>query len=290
MERNIGIDIGGSGLRAAVVQEGKMGPIVSHSLVDRSVDRVVDAVATLVHKLRPSGRIGVCLPGFIQAGVVRASPNFPSWSEVPMASKLADRLGRPVSVLNDANAAALGAWSCRGEREDLVLLSLGTGVGGGVVIDGRLLLGSGGTGAELGHIHVGGERACGCGARGCLETWISTTGLLSAARQRGQEAADGQDIVRRADAGERWAIEICDAAAGALGRGLVSLVNIFNPDTVLLTGGLARARHRFEPLALATLKAGAIGPSLEQVELVWGPRSEEFSIIGACRSVQGESA
>jgi glucokinase len=87
-----------------------------------------------------------------------------------------------------------------------------------------------------------------------------------------------------ADRGERWAAEICDGAADALGRGLVTLVNIFNPDTILLTGGLAGARHRLEPRALGILNAQGIGPSVERVELVWGPRAEEYSILGASRN------
>jgi glucokinase len=286
MERCIGIDIGGSGVRGAVVQEGRLGSVISHSLVDRSVGRVVDIVAALAEELGSDGTVGVCLPGFIQHGVVRESPNFPAWRDVPMAANLSDALGSPVALMNDANAAALGAWTSRGEKEDLVLLSLGTGVGGGVVIDGRPLLGAGGTGAELGHMYIGGDRRCGCGARGCLETWISTTGLLAAARESGQDAYDGQEIVRRADAGESWAIEVCDCAADALGRGLVTLVNIFNPDTVLLTGGLAGARHRFESRAQAILDAGGIGPSRDRLELIWGPRAEEFSILGVSRNAQ----
>jgi len=107
---------------------------------------------------------------------------------------------------------------------------------------------------------------------------------VAAARERGHTSQSGLDVVEAADRGERWAEEVCDAAADALGRGLVTLVNIFNPDTVMLTGGLAGARHRLEERAQGVLAAQGVGPSVERVELVWGLRAEEYSILGASRN------
>jgi glucokinase len=284
MQHPIGIDIGGSGVRGAIIGGASHTEIMSAPLSDRSSARVVQAVARLVEKLDSTGPLGVAVPGFIQDGVVRESPNFPEWRDLQLRDQIAARLDRPVTLINDANAAALGAWTLRGEREDLVLLTLGTGVGGGVIVDGVPLVGSGGTGAELGHIFVGGDRLCGCGARGCLETWCSTVGLRAAARERGIEVENGQDVLRHADAGTAWALELLEQAGQALGRGLASFVNIFNPDVVVLVGGLSGAKKYLDSAARSVLETQAIAPSLERLELVWGGRAEDYAVHGAARS------
>ncbi len=230
----------------------------------------------------PDG-VGVGVPGFVREGVVLASPNFPTWREVDVGEELVRRLGRPVVVENDANAATLGAWAMRGACRDLVLLTLGTGVGGGVVAGGRLLRGAGSTGAELGHVFAGGSRRCGCGGVGCLETWSSTTGLVAAARERGKTVATGREVVALADDGVPWAIEVCEAAGAALGRAVVGFVNLFNPDDLVITGGLARAAHRFAP-AVERALATAVAPSAEWVEVSWEPGAEDLAIRGAAQA------
>ena len=137
--QRIGIDIGGSGIRGAVVSEGQVGPIRSRPLRKRDARTVVSTVVDLCQEIGTGGPVGISVPGFIQRGVIRASPNFPTWHDLPLADQIGDALGRPVSLMNDANAAALGAWTLRGEQEDLVMLTLGTGVGGGVIIGGQPL-------------------------------------------------------------------------------------------------------------------------------------------------------
>jgi glucokinase len=241
---------------------------------------VVEAVAVAVSEVDDGGPIGVGMPGFIRDGVVHGSPNFPGWSDVDLRAALARRLDRQVCVANDANVAALGAWASRGGTEDLVMLTLGTGVGGGVVMGGRLLTGALGTGAELGHIHVGGNRPCGCGGLGCLETWCGTVGLVAAAAERGVAASDGAAVRTAAERGEAWAIEVLSDAAEHLGKGLVTLVNIFNPDVVIIAGGLTAARYWFEPAEAWLLRYG-VPPSAEHVEVVWGGRADIWAIVGA---------
>jgi glucokinase len=282
----IGVDIGGSGVRAARVREGATnGPIVKCGVADRSVASVLSAVEEVVAELGGGADVGVGVgvPGFVRDGTVLRSPNFPEWRDVPFRRLLSDRLrldGR-VEVANDANVAALGAWAARGSRGDLVLLTLGTGVGGGVISGGRLLTGSGGTGAELGHIFVGGDRACGCGGVGCLETWCSTVGLVAAAREVGREVVHGRQVVEAAREGEGWALAVLDGAALALGRGLTTLVNLFNPAVVVLSGGVSQASDLLGPPALAYLRAHGVPPSVDSAEIVWAGRAESFAIVGA---------
>lgn len=279
----IGVDVGGGGVRAALVRDQRVGPVSRLALSDRTVTTVIAAVVALVEGLDPAGTlpVGVGVPGFIRDGLILESPNFPSWRNVPLYRQLASRLGRVVAVENDANAAALGAWD---GINDLVLLTLGTGVGGGVISGGRLIRGAGGTGAELGHLWAGGDRLCGCGGSGCLETWISTGGLVRGASEVGQKATTGQAVVEAADRGEAWAVAICRQAAMALGRGVATLVNLFNPDQLVISGGLAHARHRFEEGVHEGL-GRAVRPSAEWVTVKWVPDADRFAIPGAAAAV-----
>jgi glucokinase len=282
MARRIGVDVGGTGVRAAAIgEDGAMGPVVRLPLADRRVATVVDAVAAAVEGAGGADRAGVGVPGFVRQGVVLGSPNFPEWRDVPLKASLEARLSVPVTVENDANAAALGCWALRGRREDLVLLTLGTGVGGGVVTEGRLLRGAGGTGAELGHIHVGGDRRCGCGGIGCLETWVSNGGIVKGAADRGEVVQDAAAVVARAEAGEAWAQDVVREAGEALGKGLVTFVNLFNPDVVVISGGLTAAEHLLRPPSDAWLRRYGIRPSVEWCSIVWEGRADPFAITGA---------
>lgn len=288
MDRVVGVDIGGSGVRAALVDaHGQLGEVWRVRLTDRDLSSVVGAVATLVRELGGADAVGAGVPGFVSDGRVLASPNFPTWRDVAFRDALERALSVPVVVENDANTAAWGAWVRGGRAGDLVLLTLGTGVGGGVVSGGQLLRGAGGTGAELGHVYVGGERRCRCGGVGCLETVCSTVGLLATARESGVEVADGAEVVRLAEQGDPWARGALDGAGRALGRGLVTLVNLFNPDRVAIAGGLSAARPWLEEPAMAWLRSHGIGPSVRRVHLSWEGRADAFAILGAAELVRG---
>jgi len=277
----LGVDIGGTGIRAARVQDGIIvSDVVRRPLSDRSLQSVVALVGE-IHDQLGGPAVGVGMPGFVRRdGVVQGSPNFPGWEGVALGQALSEALGVPASVGNDANMAALGLWRVRGGTEDLVLLTLGTGVGGGVILDGRPLVGRSGTAAELGHIHVGGTRACGCGGIGCLEMWCGTVGLVAASAERGQRVRRGSDVVAAAEAGQDWAIEVLAQAAEHLGKGLVTLVNTFAPDVVAIGGGLTAARDHLEP-AVRWLERYGVPPSVAGVQVVWEGPVDVFAIVGA---------
>ncbi|HHO51392.1 MAG TPA: ROK family protein, partial [Deltaproteobacteria bacterium] len=241
------------------------------------------AVATAAGP-EPIEAVGVGVPGFVRGRTVLASPNFPTWREVPLAALLEERLGAPVSILNDANAAALGAWGQHGGGEDLVLLTLGTGVGGGVISEGRLLTGRAGTGAELGHIYVGGPRPCACGGVGCLEAWCSTTGLIRGAAELGHEVSDGAEVIAAASEGQRWASELLDEAGRRLGIGLVTLINVFAPRIVAIAGGLSQASGVLAPPAEAWLRRHGIAANVDHVSIAWLGPADELAIEGAARA------
>ena len=282
---NVGVDVGGSGVRAALVYpDGGLGPICRCGLPDRTFESVmntiVEAIGLATSQQSPV-HVGVGVPGFVHQGTVIGSPNFPKWKDVSLSRALSQRLGINVTVENDANAATVGAWHFRQRPQHMILLTLGTGVGGGVITDGHLLLGSGGTGGELGHLFAGGESLCGCGGRGCLETWCSTVGMVSRARNIGLSVSNGEELMGLARGGDSNALAILEDAGRALGRGLVTLTNIFNPQQIVIAGGLTAGRLWLDPPARAGLLGGGIGANVASVEIFWEGRADEFAIVGA---------
>ena len=281
MSAAVGVDIGGSGIRAAIVgAEGELSQVQKVPLSHRSIDEVLDVVADLVQDDLP---VGVGMPGFVQDGVVRASPNFPAWVDVPLESLLRQRLSRSVRVDNDANLAALGAWM--DGRQDLVLLTLGTGVGGGVVTGGRVLRGQRGSAAELGHLYVGGDLRCGCGARGCLETWCSITGLRARAERDGHTFADGRALFEAVDSGEAWARDLINVAAEKLGFAMASYANVFGPDEIVVAGGLSEALG-WRDRSTAAFEQQVIGAN--HCPIRWVGSATRLAIRGAAALVADE--
>ncbi len=275
----VGVDIGGSGVRAAAVRDGQIGPIERVSLRSRGLDDVLEAVAAVV----PDGRgpVGVGVPGFVRRGLVLSSPNFPEWREVKLEEQLGARLQRRVFILNDANAAAVGAWRSRPE-DSVLMVTLGTGVGGGVVVAGELQCGARQTGTEFGHLYAGGNAPCGCGGRGCLETWASTVGMIRAAKERGHVVRDGGHIVAAAADGEAWAKAVLGEANQALGRALVTLANLYAPDVIVLAGGLA------QPGLWKTAQRHFAGAVIQcnRCEIAVVGAADRFAIVGAATWAQ----
>ena len=206
--------------------------------------------------------IGIGAPGPLDLaeGMVIAMPNIPGMENLRIRDQLAEAIGEPGVLENDANAAAYGEYLCgagRGAR-DMVMLTLGTGVGSGIVLDGQVLHGSHGIGAELGHmvIEPGGE-LCGCGQRGCLERYCSATYVArhAAARIEGGEASSLADVLAAAGeltakdinearrAGDELAAAVWDRSAYYLALACVNVCRIFDPDEIVLAGGMTRARN-----------------------------------------------
>ena len=204
--------------------------------------------------------VGIGAPGplGISAGVVRDMPNLPGFRNVPLRDRVAAGLGLRAVLENDANAAALGEYLCGVGRSggDMVLLTLGTGVGSGIIINGKILHGVHEMGAELGHVIVepGGE-SCGCGQRGCLERYASATYLAQyAARQvrqgrksslegilKAKDALNARDVNEARKAGDALAAEVWDRAAYYLAIACVDICRAFDPERIVLAGGMTQA-------------------------------------------------
>lgn len=261
------MDLGGTKILTALVDErGEVSSRVRIATPKGGPEAVVDAVVEAVQEVcaragidRSAARgVGVGAPGPLdhESGVVFEPPNMPGWRDVPLAEMLSPRLGLRVAVENDANAAAMGErWVGAGAgTDDLIYITVSTGIGGGLILGGRLYRGVTGTAGEVGHmvIEAGGPR-CGCGRLGCLEALASGTAIAREARAAvlaGQptslsvipvERLEAEDVALAARDGDPLARKVFARAAAALGTGIANLVNLFNPAMVIVGGGVARA-------------------------------------------------
>jgi glucokinase len=269
---SIGVDLGGTNLRAAAVdRDGKMLDKISGSTKyaegrEAVLADIASAIVTLRERHGAVGLagVGVGVPGFIRMkeGFITGSNNLPYLEDYPVRDELARRLGHVVILENDANAAALGEqWIGAGKGvDDLVLMTLGTGIGGGIISCGRIVRGFVGMAGELGHVTcVPNGNPCGCGNRGCLEKHASATAVTAMARlmQLGEEltARDVFDIAKNdpGKAGDK-AREIWRIVGECLGIALATLVNTFNFPLYLLSGGMLPAREFFAPEMMRTVE------------------------------------
>ena len=263
----IGVDIGGTNTRAALVSVERLVVVREESFPTRSagrpeefIRRLAEAIAALDE--RPQA-VGMGMAGLVApaSGTILYSPNLPGWRDVPLAPALSRLVGLPVALNNDANMAALGeqrAGAAKG-LADVVCLTLGTGVGGGLILGGRLYRGATGQAGEVGHVTVarrGGAR-CGCGLRGHRETFASATGLLRMAREgiaggrktalRPGEELSAQRLFEAAASGDRFARGLFARMGRALGFALGNLFNLLDLEAAVLVGGVAAAWEQFIP-------------------------------------------
>lgn len=283
----IGVDIGGSGWRAAVRQGGALGELRRTQGIPEQPDELVARIVDDARALGEVACLGVAVPGFVRDGVILGSPNLPQLAGFDLRAALRRELNAPVTVLNDANAAAMGAWAELQPAGDLLVLTLGTGVGGGLIVNGRPFLGGSQTATELGHVYIGGQQRCGCGAVGCLETWVGTAGLVRRAAALGHAVEGGAALVAAAEAGELWAQSLLHDAGNALGQGLRGFLNLFGPQSVVISGGLAGAESWLRPAVDRIVREQGIRPNVEGVALMWRPDAAQWAILGAAAAAEG---
>src|SRR5580693_569361 len=258
---SIGVDLGGTNLRAAAIDDhGKMlDKIAGSTHLKAGRDAVIADMVQSIETLRARqgdqtlAGVGVGVPGFIlmDKGVIVGSNNLPEFDHYPVRDEIERRLGAKVILENDANAAALGEkWMGAGrEVDDLVLLTLGTGIGGGIIGGGRVLRGQLGMAGELGHLTVvPNGNPCGCGNRGCLEKHASATAIAAMARLLGfAHDTTSEDVHKLALEGNERARTIFQCMGEALGVALANLINIFDFPLYLLSGGPLPAWDFFAP-------------------------------------------
>ncbi|MEU4289627.1 ROK family glucokinase [Kribbella sp. NPDC026596] len=269
MGLTIGIDVGGTKIAAGVVgPDGTIGARAVRDTPANSVDdtaaAICDAAAELIaaHEVEA---VGIGAAGFVSSdrSTVLFAPNL-AWRDEPLGTRVAKVLKIPVVVENDANAAAWGefAFGAAKDVEDMVCITVGTGIGGGVVNDGELLRGANGVAAELGHMRVvPGGHLCGCGARGCWEQYASGRALVREGRARAESGSllaaqmlsvcgitdpaelTGPMITQAAAAGDPCAVELLEDLGHWLGEGLASIATLFDPTMIVIGGGVSAAKH-----------------------------------------------
>lgn len=300
-------DVGGTHLRTAVgsARVELLGKLHRKTRVELGPDGVIAQIEEMAREsvseagveLRDIAAMVIAAPGPLDpvTGVVIEAPNMPGWHRVPLAGDVQERLDVPVRAVNDANAAAVGEFRYGAGRgcSNLVYLTVSTGIGGGVVVDGRLMEGAKGMAGEIGHmtIDMHGPR-CPCGNIGCLEVLASGTSIGRIFRERlaaggvsvvseWTDRATGADVTKAAAMGDPLAVEVFAEAARSLGVGVVNVVNIFNPDVVVLGGGVTQAGDRlFEPVR-AAVKERAMPISRDDVRIVPVELGDDAGLYGA---------
>jgi glucokinase len=293
-EYSIGLDLGGTNLRAAAVdRDGKMlQKIWGTTDLTRGPEAVVEDMSKSIDALRHAlgsqnlQGIGVAVPGFIRLkeGVIAGSNNLAVLEGFPMRDALQDRLGTQVILENDANAAAMGEkWIGAGRHvDDLVLLTLGTGIGGGIISEGRILHGFLGMAGEVGHVTVvPNGNPCGCGNHGCLEKHASATAIACLARMIGLGEITSEEVYSLAKAGDERALAVFDHMGRALGIALAMLVNVFNFPLYLISGGPLPAWDIFSVPMMAELKERSFTYRASKTVVARAELGNEAGLYGA---------
>lgn len=311
----IGVDLGGTNIvvgampddgtrQYALRSQPTMADMGADVVVNRIVQMVNDVIAVTMAetgaKRSQFAGIGIGAPGPLdrEHGIVIVAPNL-GWKDFPLRDRVANAVGLPATLDNDANCATLGEWwigAARGGRA-VVGMTIGTGIGGGLVVDGRLWHGASDVAGEIGHttIDMHGRR-CKCGNYGCLEAYASGPNIAERARE--QVSGDGESVLTRmvngnldqitahtvyeaAHAGDKIALDVVKETAQFLGAGVANLLNTFNPDVVVIAGGVTQAGEAlFEPLR-AEARRRAFRPAFDACRIVPGELDGAAGVVGA---------
>lgn len=311
LERPIlGIDLGGTKILTAVVtSQGKMlsrdhsatpavegREAVIQSILD-SVCRALDQAGITASDL---GAIGIGAPGLSNpdTGILYTSPNLPGWRDVPLRDIIEREIDKKAFLINDANAAALGEYyfgAGRGTRH-FIYITISTGIGGGIVIDGKIYTGSSGTAGEVGHMTIDDNGPfCSCGNSGCWETLASGTALAREARNRMKEGANtsildytsgdiekvtAQIIQTAAERGDALATELIARTGYYVGVGLANLINIFNPELIVIGGGLSNMGDMLLGPAFKTAEERAFKETYRTVHFAPAELGRDSGVLG----------
>ena len=252
----IGLDLGGTNSVFGIVDpEGNIVQRTSIKTQDYAaatdfVEAAVMALRNIIDKVGGIGNIasmGVGAPnGNIKTGCIEFAPNI-AWAhegKVPLAKMFSEKLGIPVVVTNDANAAAVGekTFGVAKDMNDFIVVTLGTGVGSGIFCNGKLVYGSDGNAGELGHLTIRrGGRLCGCGKRGCLEAYCSATGLARTAKEKMHKDLTSYEVAQAAEKGDALAREIYEETGRMLGEACAEMMLFSSPEAFIFFGGMAKA-------------------------------------------------
>ena len=317
MGKRIGIDVGGTNVKIALVDDkGKI--IYSNSVptyaqmgYEYTVNNIKQAIRDLMKETntKPSDiqGIGFDFPGQVdyKTGVVKLAPNIPGWVNVPIAKMIEDEFHIPTRIDNDVRCAALGELKFGAGKgcENFVCITVGTGIGSGLVINGKLVRGAANAAGEIGHIKLQMQDGpiCGCGDTGCLEAFASGPSIVAMAQEylksgkstkfREMAGVDGEItpyiVAKAAEAGDPVAKRIFEKTGYYIGMGLVSVINLLNPEKVIIGGGVAEAGDLLLEPIRKTIKERAMIIAGSSVEIVPAELGNSAGVIGASMLVEG---
>lgn len=292
----IGIDLGGTKINCALVsQEGKI--LERYHLLSEAskgqtvvIEKIVSCVNKLLEKNKADA-VGIGVPGPIENGIVYTAPNLPGWKEVNIKKILEDKLGIPVFVENDANVFLLGEhkFGCAKGFPNVVALTLGTGVGGAILSEGKLMKGVSGNAGELGHMVVEANGfSCHCGNKGCLEQYASGSGIVNIAQdlvKKGEHSTmdeiSSEELFNCSRKADPFCMKVIDKMAFYLGVGLSNIVNIFNPELIVIGGGVVHDWDLLSQKATEVMLQKALHHPGEKVKVEKSSLEEDASLLGA---------
>ena len=295
----IGVDVGGTNLRVGVVENnvviweqryhadfsGLCQRLQSSEALKAIHASLAESLKEAIKRYPKVIAIGIGFPGFITPVTqkVAQSPNLPGLLNADIAAPLSQLLNLPVVLENDALAAAYGEYVLAGRlNSSLIYLGLGTGVGGGLVLNGKPYGGSNGVAMEVGHLTVmPNGRACGCGNRGCMEQYASASGVVLNYLEISSNALDTIDIAALANKGDQQALQAYAQAGAALAQGLAHILKVVDVTQVVIGGGLSQSWSLLQPAFITTLEADLIPALRGKVEVRVSRAGDQAGIIGA---------
>lgn len=304
LDQVFAVDLGGTYLRIALVDgSGKIhDQLKQRTPRGDSPDLIVDALATAAEKWSNDGRriaaASIMVPGTVdnQNAVVVQAPNLPSLTDFPLKAVLEERLGWPVLLENDANAAAVGEMWLGAARGccDVVSVTLGTGVGGGVILEGELWRGAHGSAGEIGHTTVDpfSGLKCKCGNVGCLELFASATAIVRMTREHlpqfpqsvlKSEDLDAEKVYYAGREGDELALSVFKKFGVYLGIGLANLINIIDPEVIVVAGGVVNGWDLFAPHMQHEVNERAVRVTAQQVRIAAAECGDNAGLLGAAR-------
>ena len=314
MAKRIGIDVGGTNVKIALVDDGKI--IYSNSVptyaqmgYEYTVNNIKQAIRDLMKETETTAAdikgIGFDFPGQVdyKTGVVKLAPNIPGWVNVPIAQMIEEAFHIPTRIDNDVRCAALGEMNFGAGKacQNFVCITVGTGIGSGLVVNGQLVRGAANAAGEIGHIKLQMKDGpiCGCGDTGCLEAFASGPSIVAMAQdylKSGKStkfremAGDGEItpyiVAKAAEAGDPVAKRIFTIIGEYVGMGLVSVINLLNPEKVIIGGGVAEAGDLLLEPIRKTVMERAMVVACESVEIVPAELGNSAGVIGASMLVE----
>ncbi len=297
----VAVDLGGTDLKTAVVDS--IGKILHQKIVsseskenkEKTVHRLIESIQIELdwaekNQLKIKG-LGLGIPGIVspEKGIVYQSPHFPAWKNYPIHKKLKLKFSIPMILDNDANMAAIGeGWlGAAKKKKNFILLTLGTGIGGAIVIDRKIFHGDSGFAGEAGHLVIDRHGLqCNCGGKGCLEMSASATGIFHQLNSLNQSTdLTPLELFRLAKKKDPLALKIFQNFGESLGIGIASIVNLLDIETIILGGGISEAFSCFSPFALESISKYLYSTTAKRLRLIQAMLGNKAGVIGAARAV-----